>query len=141
MINYVIGFCKISDTWIHPLEELGYEVRLIEQTIKLMQTTNELIKPDVVAVSNKLLHALVFDCKSGKNIERDQIARYNQLTDADLLRGWETKSMRQRASDMRPATFVLRNIEAQSHRILDPFLFLASAKTGSLRLALSQSKL
>ncbi|MDG6905493.1 MAG: hypothetical protein JRN20_06905 [Nitrososphaerota archaeon] len=86
MINYVIGFCKNSETWIHPLEELGYEVRLIEQSIRLMESKNDSVKPDVVAVSNKLLHSLVFDCKSGKNIETDQAARYKELTDADLLR-------------------------------------------------------
>ncbi len=51
-----------------------------------MQTENEQVKPDVVAVSNKQLHALVFDCKSGKNAEPDQITRYKKLTDDDLLR-------------------------------------------------------
>ena len=51
-----------------------------------MQAENEQVKPDVVAVSNKQLHALVFDCKSGKNAEADQVARYKKLMDEDLLR-------------------------------------------------------
>jgi hypothetical protein len=91
LINYVIGFCKNSDTWIHPLEELGYDVRLIEQPIRLMTTKTDLVKPDVVVVSNKLLHSLVFDCKSGKNVEADQVERYKQLTETDLLRWVEDK--------------------------------------------------
>lgn len=91
LINYVIGFCKKTDTWIHPLEELGYDVQLIEQPIRLMATKTDLVKPDVVVVSNKLLHSLVFDCKSGKNVEADQVERYKQLTETDLLRWVEGK--------------------------------------------------
>jgi len=87
LINYVIGFCKKSDSWVHPLEELGYEVKLIEQPIKLSQTAmSQAVKPDVVVLSNANRNIIVFDCKSGKNADTNQADRYKRLTNEDLFR-------------------------------------------------------
>lgn len=73
LINYVIGFCKKNTGWIQPLEEEGYKVQLIEQTISTEQGNK--VKPDVIAASNKLLNSLVFECKGGVTLEQDQIER------------------------------------------------------------------
>ena len=85
LMNYVIGMCKNNDRWLHPLFDLGYSPRLLEHTISL-SATGGTVKPDVVAASNRLLNALAFDCKGGKNIEGNQAERYHTLSSADLLR-------------------------------------------------------
>lgn len=84
LVNKVIGLCKNTARWPSILHDLGYAVQLIEQTVSL-QKSAEKITPDVVAVSNKLVHAMVIDCKSGKNIDRDQNCKYESLEPHDLI--------------------------------------------------------
>lgn len=64
------------------MADLGYGVQLIEQSINLKNAQK--IKPDVVAVSNKLNHAMVTDCKGGSNVGSEQDKRYRQLESDDL---------------------------------------------------------
>lgn len=87
LINRFIGLCKNTVGWPNTLGELGYEVQLIEQEISLQDASR--VHPDVIAVSNKKLHALVTDCKSGKNLEKDQLDRYTKLIPKDL-HNWVT---------------------------------------------------
>ena len=83
LINCVIGFCqKDSETWIHPLADLGYEASLLEQKIPL--TGGQEAKPDVVAHSNSLNHSLVVDCKGGTTIKEGQMDRYALLSKNEL---------------------------------------------------------
>jgi len=74
-----------SDSWIHPLADLGYKAQLIEQTIRT-EKAGKSIKPDVVATSKKIIHSIVFECKGGTTITDDQLSRYEDLTPSDLLR-------------------------------------------------------
>lgn len=85
LINSVIGLCKNGDNWIHPFYDLGYTPKLLEHTISLGSQKGT-VKPDVVAASNKLLNAICFDCKGGRNIEEGQAGRYHDLSSRDLLR-------------------------------------------------------
>src|ERR1035438_4032195 len=85
LINAAIGMCKSGSKWIHPLADLGFDVRLIEQTMSLADGGGH-VKPDLVATSNRCLNALVFDCKGGKNVEKEQADRYRRLTQQDILR-------------------------------------------------------
>ena len=41
--------------------------------------------PDIIAVSNKHTHSLIFDCKGGINIDDDQIYRYKTLKKEDII--------------------------------------------------------
>lgn len=86
-MNYVIGLCTRGISWPSTLANLGYEVQIIEQTIGT--TSGDRVKPDIIAVSNKYLHALVFDCKGGISIDIQQVSRYSGLDVADLAR-WVT---------------------------------------------------
>jgi len=79
LINKFIGLCK---KWPSVLFDLGYDVQLIEQSISLKSAQK--ITPDVVAVSEKLLHAIITDCKGGNNIDGEQDARYQKLVSDDL---------------------------------------------------------
>ncbi len=87
LINKLIGLCRDTVKWPKTLFDLGYDVQLIEQTISLKSAQK--VSPDVVAVSGRLLHAIVADCKSGDNIDNGQDARYQEL-ESDDLRHWVT---------------------------------------------------
>ena len=76
LINMFMGLCMNTVGWPNILGELGYEVQLIEQTVNLRSTRK--VAPDVVAVSNKTVHAIVAECKFGE-IKADQDQRYQQL--------------------------------------------------------------
>ena len=82
LMNKFIGLCHDTVSWPNILRQLGYKVQLVEQTISLKSA--EKIVPDVVAVSERLSHAIVADCKSGNNIDAKQDCRYLQLTPGDL---------------------------------------------------------
>lgn len=87
LMNYIIGMCKKNKEWITVLSDLGYGVQIIEQ--KINTSSGDVIKPDIIAVSDKLVHSLVFECKGGKTIDADQLKRYSTMTLDDLLR-WIT---------------------------------------------------
>lgn len=91
LINKFIGLCKNNGPannkgrqrfWPNPLHELGYRVEVIEQNVKMRG--GDTVKPDVLTVSNKNLHALVVECKGGKSIKPDQDFRYASLLPSDL---------------------------------------------------------
>jgi len=84
LMNYIIGMCKKQEKWISTLHDLGYEPQLIEQRFRT--STDEIVKPDIVAASNRLLHFLVFECKGGVTVEKDQLRRYKTLIPEDVFR-------------------------------------------------------
>jgi len=86
-MNYIIGMCKRHKDWICLLNDLGYEPQIIEQQIRT--STDEVVKPDVIVTSNRLIHSLVFECKGGTTIDTDQLRRYSTLAVDNLLR-WVT---------------------------------------------------
>ena len=81
LINMFMGICSNVDRWPCPLFDLGYRVRRIEQAVRLQSAT---AKPDMIAVSNRLAHVIVAECKGGHNIDKDQDDRYAQLAAEDL---------------------------------------------------------
>ncbi|MCH7561005.1 MAG: hypothetical protein IIC67_06525 [Thaumarchaeota archaeon] len=74
-----------SDSWVHPLADMGYKAQLIEQTIRT-EKSGKSVKPDVITTSNKTIHSIVFDCKGGTTIDDEQISRYENLIKDDLFR-------------------------------------------------------
>ena len=84
LVNKMIGLCKNTAKWPSILYDLGYDVQLIECPITIRKSAREIV-PDVVAVSDKLEHVVVIDCKSGKNVEPDQDGRYESLESLDFV--------------------------------------------------------
>ena len=89
LINKFIGLCQKNahggqgtKPWPNPLYELGYRVNLVEQEITMRG--GGMVHPDVLASSNRHLHVLVAECKSGKNIDPGQDSRYASLATSDL---------------------------------------------------------
>ena len=83
LVNRVIELCQDTARWPGVLHDLRYTVQLIEHSISIRKSSQK-ITPDVVAVSNRLLHAMVIECKSGTNINSDQDRRYESLEPRDL---------------------------------------------------------
>lgn len=86
-MNFIIGMCKKNKDWITILSDLGYEAQIIEQ--KITTSSGQSVKPDIITVSNRLLHSIVFECKGGRLIDLNQLKRYSTLTTENLLR-WIT---------------------------------------------------
>jgi hypothetical protein len=86
-MNATIGLCKKNVGWVSPLADLGYEPQIIEQSLNT--SSGSVVKPDLIATSNRHLHSLVFELKGGKTCSADQLQRYAALTVGDLLR-WVT---------------------------------------------------
>ena len=84
LMNYIIGMCKKHKDWITVLADLGYSPELVEQ--KIRTSSEDIVKPDIIVTSTKLVHSLVFECKGGITIDQNQIKRYSALEKTNLLR-------------------------------------------------------
>lgn len=87
LLNAAIGFCKHDKSWIHPLADLGYEAKLVEQKIGT-EMSGISVTPDVVATSQKLIHSVAVECKGGKSVNERQIANYMSMKPSDLHDKW-----------------------------------------------------
>lgn len=83
LINMFIGICTNDVGWPSTLYDLGYRVKRIEGHLPLGYDAQP-ARPDVVAASNRLNHAVVAECKSGKNIDPEQDERYKMLKSDDI---------------------------------------------------------
>jgi len=81
-MNYLIGMCKKHKDWVCVLNDLGYDLSIIEQRIRT--SSGEAVKPDIIFTSNKLIHSLVFECKGGITVDTEQLRRYGTLTENDF---------------------------------------------------------
>jgi len=87
LMNKLIGTCYKTKSWSSFLADCGYKLQVIEQPMRTK--SGDLIEPDVIVASSKERHALVFECKGGKNISTDQKKRYKNL-DTRTLGMWIT---------------------------------------------------
>lgn len=87
LMNAAIGFCKHDESWIHPLADLGYEAKLVEQKIGT-EMSGISVTPDVVATSQRLIHSIAIECKGGKSVNERQIANYMSMKPSDLHDKW-----------------------------------------------------
>ncbi len=85
LMNRTIALFYPENNWPDVFHKCGYKISVIEQT--LITKKQATVKPDIIAASNKHKHALVIECKSGKNIDKEQEERYAQL-DIDTLKLW-----------------------------------------------------
>jgi hypothetical protein len=76
-MNYVIGICNNSTDWPDTLHKLEYRVAILEKSIRT--SSNQIVVPDIIAVSKKYTHSIAFDCKGGNTIKDDQVGRYKTL--------------------------------------------------------------
>lgn len=78
-VNAICAFCKKIPPWPSVLLEQGYRVGGIDHPILLPQ--GSVVKPDIITLSRKSNCALLWECKSGGNLEVEQFIRYRQFLD------------------------------------------------------------
>ena len=99
MLNFWIGLCEGKDRSLPKgVAELGYKVRWVEPSfeIPVVPSTKNVsakqsepnlaktVNPEIIISSAEHKHAVVFEFKSGKNIEPLQLQRYMLLTASDI---------------------------------------------------------
>ena len=83
LLNAVIAMCRSDSKWPHYFFDLGYGVKWIEQPFT--GETGEKLVPDLVIVSKGENHCILFEGKSGNNIENEQAQRYMQVRPKDVV--------------------------------------------------------
>lgn len=83
LINCVIGLTKRVTGWPSTLRDVGFKVEWISPL--LTTGDGETVRPDLLLESNRLLRALVMECKGGQNINEDQLKRLLGLDLNSLL--------------------------------------------------------
>lgn len=74
----VVGLCHKDALWPSLLRDLGYTVKFLERVLAM--GGKERAKPDIIAVSNRVKHILIIECKSGESISVEQDRKYGRLT-------------------------------------------------------------
>lgn len=83
MLNVWIGLCKGDHGLPSAINELGFKQHAIEYTIR--NDDGSTCVPELIAYSAKHSHTLVFEWKSGRGTEEDQLSRYGRLTSKTLV--------------------------------------------------------
>ena len=74
--------CKGVQGLPRELSELGYKDKYIEYGFT--NSEREMVVPELIISSEKLGHTILFEWKSGGNIEEDQLKRYSKVEGQDL---------------------------------------------------------
>jgi len=85
LVNGMIGLCTKTRGWPSTLKDLGYKVEYIEPTF--INSEGKKVNPDILFTSNKLIHALITECKGGISVEDEQLEKYSKIT-VDTVRNW-----------------------------------------------------
>lgn len=83
LLNAIIAMCRSDSKWPHYFYELAYGVKWIEYPFTC--STGETLEPDLVIVSNTQNNCILFESKSGNNIEDDQAKRYKRIQPDDVV--------------------------------------------------------
>jgi hypothetical protein len=82
LLNLFIGLCKGARGLPTILRQHGYEALWVEY--KFSNSLNQDVVPDLILASEPRAHSLLFEWKSGANLDQDQLDRYSRITAEDL---------------------------------------------------------
>ena len=83
LINIIIGLTFPRAKFPHPFFDLGYEVKAVEQTF--INSSGNTVKPDLIIANEEKKFLIIFEAKSGKNAEKEQLKNYEEISDNDLV--------------------------------------------------------
>lgn len=90
LLNLIVGLCSGTAALPRELFGLGFRVQRIEHKVPIGQpigsTKKEIVVPEVVISSEEVQHTILFEWKSGKNTEAEQLERYSKVTSDDLVK-------------------------------------------------------
>lgn len=79
ILRTLISLCKNDRKLPHVFYDLGYTQIRIDKTIRLPD--NKTVEPDLIMSSRQQNHSIVWESKSGRNIENDQARKLAQVTE------------------------------------------------------------
>lgn len=82
LMNLFVGMCKGVAGVPRHFRNLRYVDKWIE--LKFANSGQELVAPELIVSSRQLNHTVLFEWKSGPNLEGDQLRRYSRVTQDDL---------------------------------------------------------
>ena len=85
LVNGMIGLCTKTRGWPSTLKDLGYKIEYLEPTF--LNSEGKKVNPDILFTSNKLIHALITECKGGVSIEDEQLEKYSKIN-VENVRNW-----------------------------------------------------
>ena len=74
--------CKGDPALPRHFRDLGYQEHAVE--LRFQNADNDTVVPELIIASGRVHHALLFEWKSGRNTEADQLRRYSRVTQPDL---------------------------------------------------------
>lgn len=75
-----------NKTWPHPLHNMGLKLLSIEETFNVGTQGKNPCNPDVMCLNFSKSNVLLLECKSGKNIEQNQLETYLMVSTSDVDR-------------------------------------------------------
>ena len=82
LMNLFVGMCKGLAGLPRDFRNLQYVDKWIE--LRFANTDQEQVAPELIVSSRRLNHTILFEWKSGPNLEADQLRRYSRVTQDDL---------------------------------------------------------
>ena len=82
MMNLFIGMCKGTAGLPDHFKALGYSDKWIEYGFPT--SSGDRVVPELIIASNKIGHTVLLECKSGANLDENQLQRYATVTSGDL---------------------------------------------------------
>ena len=82
LMNLFVGMCKGVAGVPRHFRNLRYVDKWIE--LQFANSDQEVITPELIVSSRQLNHTILFEWKSGPNLEADQLRRYSRVTRDDL---------------------------------------------------------
>lgn len=83
LVNLIIGLTYPRAKFPHPLYDLGFRVKSIEKSF--VNSEGRTIKPDIIIASENRGYLIIFEAKSGKNADEEQLENYFNIQDDDLV--------------------------------------------------------
>ncbi|RCW86902.1 hypothetical protein DER71_10610 [Halanaerobium sp. DL-01] len=82
LVNIIIGLTFPRAGFPHPFYDLDYEVKALEQSF--VNKKGNTVKPDLIIASQRGF-LIIFEAKSGKNAEEEQLKNYADIENRDLI--------------------------------------------------------
>ena len=83
LVNIIIGLTFPRAGFPHPFYDLDYEVKALEQSF--VNTDGNTVKPDLIIASKQRGYLIIFEAKSGKNADENQLENYRNINKSDII--------------------------------------------------------
>ncbi len=119
MLNLVVGMCRGDPSLPSIFRELGYQDRWVE--LEFANSFGRRVRPEIIICSESQAHTVMWEWKSGGNVDQEQMQRYDAVTLEDLRERAMVPAAAVQRSDV--AVVVPETKMADAARVLDQWGF------------------